>query len=639
METDSLFEVPLYFIKENLNGWVIIVILAVVLYIIVLRNYYIKREQFFDRSQQLQNNEEIEDTEEEINTGFEKSRAQRRELEGTHGSLATGFEKSRAQRINDEDENEENEDDNDDDEEDEYDNDDDNEDIKITKSNIKQTNKSKSKIIGENHTKIKGTKVFEGFEGFESPTTANFAKVTNSSNIKPDNIQSKQSSKSTIQLSNTQSIITNNILTTLFDNIKLNTSQINLCKQNYTNVINTYIADLSKLIKLKNNNEYLNIKKQFDVIIAKGIDNIMNYLANIIKSPLILTRISIRTDVINNLSSVIESLINSTNNDLSNQMNSLAIMNSTTIDYKTMLSGINDSRAKLEEYMEIDKLVTNNGKNIGNYDKNINKVLEKSFVLPIYERNFDKINQLVKSDFNDNESNLANKYGQAYTDFLNEKKKDELDVNPMRLASKIESGIVNIITNLINPSSHDMNDMNDMNNNKEEKFELSLNPIPEQQNNLVANTNLNQNANIYNNKSNLGNYLIDKNTQKQVLEGFESNSTNPNTSESATTKYEYKNKSKTNNNTDTDILSNLLSGNFLQYIMETINDKISIFYKYYYDKFGSGTSSGNNGNGKNGNNKNGNNNNNNFNLEENMIPAGFLLFMLSMLFYFVDTTS
>jgi len=359
----------------------------------------------------------------------------------------------------------------------------------------------------------------------------------------------------------------------------------------------------------------------------------MNYLANIIKSPLILTRTSIRTDVINNLSSVMENLIDSVNNDLSKQMNSLAIMNSTTIDYKTMLSGINDSRAKLEEYMEIDKLVTNNGKNIGNYDKNINKVLEKSFVLPIYERNFDKINQLVKSDFNDNESNLANKYGQAYTDFLNEKKKDELDVNPMRLASKIESGIVNMITNLVNPSSHNMNDMNDINNNEEEKFELSLNPIPEQQNNLVANTNLNQNANIYNNKSNLGNYLIDKNTQKQVLEGFESNSTNPNT-----TKYEYKNKSKTNNNTDTDILSNLLSGNFLQYIMETINDKISIFYKYYYDKFGSGTSFGNNGNGKNGNNKNGNNNNN-FNLEENMIPAGFLLFMLSMLFYFVDTTS
>ena len=38
----------------------------------------------------------------------------------------------------------------------------------------------------------------------------------------------------------------------------------------------------------------------------------------------------------------------------------------------------------------------------GNKDNSINKILDKSFVLPIYERNFDKINQLVKSDFNNN---------------------------------------------------------------------------------------------------------------------------------------------------------------------------------------------------------------------------------------------
>ena len=33
------------------------------------------------------------------------------------------------------------------------------------------------------------------------------------------------------------------------------------------------------------------------------------------------------------------------------------------------------------------------------------------------------------------------------------------------------------------------------------------------------------------------------------------------------------------------------------------------------------------------------NNDTTFNLEENMIPAGFMFFVLSMLIYFVDTTS
>ena len=72
-------------------------------------------------------------------------------------------------------------------------------------------------------------------------------------------------------------------------------------------------------------------------------------------------------------------------------------------------------------------------------------------------------------------------------------------------------------------------------------------------------------------------------------------------------------------------MSNLLSGNFLQYIMDFINENLNIFYKYYNNKFNLGTSN--------------TNNTNNYNIEENMIPAGFLFFILSMLVYFIDTTS
>ena len=58
---------------------------------------------------------------------------------------------------------------------------------------------------------------------------------------------------------------------------------------------------------------------------------------------------------------------------------------------------------------------------------------DKSFILPIYEKNFDRINQLVKSDFNDDYSKLASKYGTAYTDYLNHKKKEELTINPLEI--------------------------------------------------------------------------------------------------------------------------------------------------------------------------------------------------------------
>jgi hypothetical protein len=622
---DSLFDIPLVFIKENLNGWVILVIIIVIIYFVGLRDYYIKRENFFDKSQQIKNMEEIEEIEDNImaneNDEQDESFDENEEQEAPVAKKQNNTIKPNTIKPN------------------------------TIKPNMKKPNMKKSKKIkGENHTVIKGEYVFEGFE---SPTTTNYAPII------PLDAQSQstpQNKSPEIKMQTTQQIINTNVSTTLFDNLKLNTIQINLCKTNYNQVINTYFTDLLKLLKLQKNNEYLNTKKQFDVIIVKGIDNIMNYLANTIKSPLILTRTSIRTDIINNLTRAIELLINTANADITKQMNSLAIMNSTTIDYKTMLSGINNTREKIDEYIGIDKLVVNNGSNIGNYNKQVNKILDKSFVLPIYERNFDRINQLVKSDFNDNETNLANKYGQAYTDFLNEKKKDELDINPMRLASKIESGIVNMLTSLVddsNSSKHNNYDNyknnnyeNDENNENDENYYYNnnnnndndnhiinqSNPVQEQSYNILKNTNLNKNANIYNDKGNLGNYLIDNKTKQQVLEGFEDSG---DSKDSTTEKINKKNKDKNSND---NILSNILSGDFLQYIMENINDKLSTFYSYYNIKFGSGTGSGS-GTSSGNKDKNNDDNNNKFNLEENMIPAGFLLFILSMLFYFIDTTS
>jgi len=66
MDTDSLFDVPLYLIREYLNGWVILCIVIVAIYFILLRNYYFAREKFYDQSMHLKNMKEIEDAEEAI---------------------------------------------------------------------------------------------------------------------------------------------------------------------------------------------------------------------------------------------------------------------------------------------------------------------------------------------------------------------------------------------------------------------------------------------------------------------------------------------------------------------------------------------------------------------------------------------
>jgi len=58
--------------------------------------------------------------------------------------------------------------------------------------------------------------------------------------------------------------------------------------------------------------------------------------------------------------------------------------------------------------------------------------------------------------------------------------------------------------------------------------------------------------------------------------------------------------------------------------MEFTSDKLNLFYTNYNKNFNNDDNDGNT---------------TNFNLDNNLIPAGFLLFILSMLFYFIDVTS
>jgi hypothetical protein len=149
---------------------------------------------------------------------------------------------------------------------------------------------------------------------------------------------------------------------------------------------------------------------------------------------------------------------------------------------------------------------------------------------------------------------------------------------------------------------------------------------------LNKDNNLNDGSNIFKDTGNRGGYLINNNAQKQLLEGFEngdsrntnktnSNKTNGNSNENlikAINSNSSKNtKSQSNNNTN--ILDKLLNGDFLQYVMDTTNDTIRTYYNSYDSRFK--TLFGN------------------FKIEDNLIPGGFLLFVLSMLIYFMDITS
>ena len=556
---NDLIEIPYFFLKEYLNGWMILFMIVLIFYFICLRKYYTNKETFYDHAIQMQKTQ-TEQTDENIDDEESKDNV---------NSIDTN-------------------------------------------SNKKIDRKQKPKKRKQQQSKkLKFDKTFiENFENNNavSSTTPNTTPNTTSNNVSGNTL----------------------ITTTLFDNLNLNESQINLCKTNYNQVITNYIVELTKLIQRSKSNQSLNVDIEYNNIITKGIDNIINYLSNTIKTYNILTRTTIRIDVNNILYNTVENLISKTNNDLSDKMNKLAMLNSTTIDYNTMLSTITDDRKKLENYIEIDRIILQYGKKNSITDNSINKTLDKSFILPIYERNFDKINQLVKSDFNNNEYNLSQKYGNAYTEFLNEQKKAELNINPLSLVSKIESGVVNVLSKVYGNKYDTKNNVkytypyknNEIQDEEIEQYinnnsNFNSNPIPNSTSKLVNNTPLNEN-NMYRDRGNLGNYLIDKTTQKQILEGFDSgsNDSNSNSNNSKNSN----NKSKNNKN-DNNIVSKLFSGNFLEYIMEFTKDKMNIVLKAYNNKIGSDKD------------------NSEFNIDDNLMPLGFMMLILSMLFYFIDITS
>ena len=318
------------------------------------------------------------------------------------------------------------------------------------------------------------------------------------------------------------------VSTTIFDNLNLSQKQKQDVLNKYNQVIADYVVELGKLTVVQTTNPYINISKQFDNIITKGINNIINYLTNTIKSLNSITRTSIRNDLLNTLNIVLENLTEQTQKKLIMEMDKLAGMNSTTIDYNTALDNINKIRIELDKYINISKMSNEYGIKNNLKNRTITEMLDKSTLLPIYERNFDKINQLINTDYNGNETIMAEKYSRAYNEFINQQKKEELNINPLEIASNIESGIVDFIGNIasgnsqynitqnknqiVEQYSRDYGFIGDVN------ISPKSNPIPTNETTI----NLNR-ENIFVDPGNRGAYLINNTTQKQILEHFENN--------------------------------------------------------------------------------------------------------------------
>ena len=651
----DILQIPLEFIKEHLTGWVIIILAVFIIYFICLRKYYIQREKFLDASIELENLEEIESTEDDIHQSYESSKssksnqldndkAKAREQD-MQNSLREYKKERKVLKNSDKVDYQFNQDDS-----------------VSRKPSIKSSELTKSASINKSNSQKQKAVLEEGFENTTTtPNTTTPSITVSSSRTTPTTTTNNRSANSMPP-----------IATTLFDNLNLNTSQIQECLVNYNKVIAQLFIDLGNLNDLSSRNRYLNLKKQFDTILARGVDNIITHLTQTIKSPRILTRTAIRTEVISTINNTLDNLIDKTNKELSIAMNALAMMNSTTVDYNTQLAGINNSRASLEKYIAIDKMLNELGHNVSVSQKEVSSILDKSYILPIYERNFDKISQLAKSDFNDNEGAMAMKYSKAYMDFLEQQKKEELTINPLSLASQIESGIVGLLTRIGDSSSKvseiktaaNITDTDNYGDNwyvgngangaelreqltrdygrtGTDTARIQNNPIPKNITSGLGNIELNK-ANIYSDSSNRGAYMINSKAQGDILEGFADNTTpattNPANTKPSTTspslikafddgkQYNTVGKNK-NQDSEADITSKLLSGDFLQYMLDTINTYMTGGYDMYKDKINTylGGIIGSEQGG--------------FKLEDNMIPAGFALFVLSMLLYFVDITS
>lgn len=214
---------------------------------------------------------------------------------------------------------------------------------------------------------------------------------------------------------------------------------------------------------------------------------------------------------------------------------------------------------------------------------------------PCYENKLDEIYQTVHNNLDGQESNLQEEYNKAYQEFLEKEKKDKYNINPLKSLADFEDRIYNLIDG--DGLYKDYNKDSFENKKDFSYYQKTIgNYIP---NNTNSKTNTNINTNTRTNSY----------TNTRTIEGFTT----------TTKKSETTSKDSDTSSSEQYNMTNLLSGdmisNVMQYGLNTVN---STFNTY----------------------ANSSNNISEFvTNENNMMPIGILMIILSLMLYFADITS
>ena len=600
----------IFFIREHLNGYVILVIIYLFIYFAYLRRKYQKES--FQAYVEDQNNISLSKYRDYNKLGEKVDKMTRKDFINKYSPKKKLEEKNKKSAIK----------------------------VKLLTSQEKDMQKKHKYVIKENTSynkeelknnvkkNVKNIKfdakrfkndssevngIVERFQNNNSNNLNTSNKLNNSNNSKTLNLEFidspiNLSSEKMKKIDNYKKI--NNYINTQiepkleksFDNINITKLSIVEFSKQYDDVINKH----SKLIMDYMYDEIITIKKDLEELIT--IENNKRIFYNsIIKNQINKYLKSRVKDYINNkidyLNSNLTSNINEVNKEYDNRESKLK--NISTLKDKLNLS--------LNQYQ-----YTNGKKMNDDSIQDTLKKLQKMNIQPKYESQYDINNSLIKQQFDNDESVLAKRYGQAYQDYIDKEKQERMLVDPGELLSNLEENAISLTEGI-----------NTIFSSSQVKQKDTVEPFTEYSNENINLVNSMSKFDKFNNPDEFGTYINKYSTTTSNpynydslpetsnldVEGFKNLNSNKKSNKSNKNQ---KSKALDNENKDT-LLDQLMGGDFINGFLSYSLDVGNSFMNNYDHKF--------NDLGK------------LLDKKDNMMTFGLGLVILSIVLYFADITS
>jgi hypothetical protein len=600
----------IFFIREHLNGYVILVIIYLFIYFAYLRRKYQKES--FQAYVEDQNNISLSKYRDYNKLGEKVDKMTRKDFINKYSPKKKLEEKNKKSAIK----------------------------VKLLTSQEKDMQKKHKYVIKENTSynkeelknnvkkNVKNIKfdakrfkndssevngIVERFQNNTSNNLNTSNKLNNSNNSKTLNLEFidspiNLSSEKMKKIDNYKKI--NNYINTQiepkleksFDNINITKLSIVEFSKQYDEVINKH----SKLIMDYMYDEIITIKKDLEELIT--IENKKRIFYNsIIKNQINKYLKSRVKDYINNkidyLNSNLTSNINEFNKEYDNRESKLK--NISTLKDKLNLS--------LNQYQ-----YTNGKKMNDDSIQDTLKKLQKMNIQPKYESQYDINNSLIKQQFDNDESVLTKRYGQVYQDYIDKEKQERMLVDPGELLSNLEENAISLTEGINTIFSSSQVEQKD-----------TVEPFTEYSNENINLVNSMNKFDKFNNPDEFGTYINKYSTTTSNpynydslpetsnldVEGFKNLNSNKKSNKSNKNQ---KSKALDNENKDT-LLDQLMGGDFINGFLSYSLDVGNSFMNNYDHKF--------NDLGK------------LLDKKDNMMTFGLGLVILSIVLYFADITS